>query len=143
MSTVYSHPDGGSIELDGTTLTIIAENGHTASVQIGPSGLRELANKFNKNAHDFETAMHLEGLGRKEVLAFDSHSYATAEQVDNAKAPSTRGWRHSAGSQAQCRRTSSTPSKNTSDHSVRCITTSNAGTPASCLKYRGNRPQAM
>lgn len=84
MSTVYSHPDGGSIELDGTTLTIIAENGHTASVQIGPSGLRELANKFNKNAHDFETAMHLEGLGRKEVLAFDSHSYATAEQVDNA-----------------------------------------------------------
>ena len=70
MSTVYSHPDGGSIELDGTTLTITTENGQTASVQIDPSGLRELAAKFTKNALDFELLMHLEGLSWKEVLAF-------------------------------------------------------------------------
>lgn len=84
MSTVYSHPDGGSIDLDGTDLTITAENGHTASVQIGPSGLRELAAKFTKNALDFERAMYLEGLSEKELREADSHYYATAEQVDNA-----------------------------------------------------------
>ena len=70
MTCIYSHPDGGSIELAGTTLTITTENGHAASVQIGPSGLRELAAQFTKNALDFELLMHLEGLSRKEVLAF-------------------------------------------------------------------------
>ena len=30
----------------------------------------------------------------------------------------------------------------TSDHSVRCITTSSEGTSATCLKYSGNNPQA-
>ena len=70
MSIVYSHPDGGSIEIDGTTLTITTESGNAASVQIGPNGLRELAAKFTKNALDFELLTHLEGLSREEVLAF-------------------------------------------------------------------------
>ena len=83
MSTIYSHPDGGAISLDDTTLTITAENGHTASILIGPRGLRDVASKFLKIALDFEVAIHLEGLSEKEVLAFDRRVYATAEQADN------------------------------------------------------------
>ena len=85
MSAAYQHPEGGSIELTETTLTVMAENGHTASIQIGPDGLRELAKKFKAHAADFEYAIYLEGLSDCEVLHFKRKPQATGTlaQVDN------------------------------------------------------------
>jgi hypothetical protein len=68
MNAAYTHPEGGSIDLTETTLTVMAENGHAASIQIGPDGLRELAKKLKAHAADFEYAMHLEGLSNNGVF---------------------------------------------------------------------------
>jgi len=82
MSTAYQHPQGGFIDLDCTTMTMTAENGHTASVAIGPDGMRDLAKKLMTHAADFEYAMHLDGLSRGEVLRA-TRKVGTASQIDN------------------------------------------------------------
>ena len=46
-------------------------------------------------------------------------------------------------SQASCRRQTSTPARNTSDHSVRCAMISTGDTALNSWKYSGNRPHAM
>jgi len=51
-----------------------------------------------------------------------------------ADAPMTLGVRHTAPSQAHCRRTANTASSKTMHQTVRCITTSRAGMTESCLK---------
>lgn len=66
MSRIYSHPEGASISLYDTTLTVAAENGQTASVQIGPVGCCDVAKKLLAHAADFERAVYLQ--------THDSHS---------------------------------------------------------------------
>jgi hypothetical protein len=68
MIAAYQHPEGASINLDCTTLTVTAENGQAASIQIGPDGLRDLAKKIKAHATDFENAMYLEGLSNNGVF---------------------------------------------------------------------------
>jgi len=83
MSTIYQHPDGGSIALTDTTLTVSAENGHAAAVEIGPDGLRDLAKKLMTHAADFEYALHLESLSHDEVLRSKRQKIGTPAQIES------------------------------------------------------------
>jgi len=67
-NTIYAHPEGGSISLEDTTLTVTAENGHTAQVQIGPDGLRDTAMCMQAHATDCERAMNLAAMSDQEYL---------------------------------------------------------------------------
>lgn len=83
MSAAYNHPEGGSLDIDGTTITVMAENGHAASIQIGPDGLRDLAKKFKAHAADFEYALHLESLSPGEALRSKRQKIGTPTQIDS------------------------------------------------------------
>ncbi len=57
--------------------------------------------------------------------------------------PTTRGWRRSAHSHAQCRLTASTTTITASDQITRCDRISSGVTAFSSLKYSGNRPHIV